>query len=207
MNSFLTDLYLLLTSRVPIPQNTLIFGLTTLIAYTLFAPHYADFAELGLVLPVLCAIFGYVTVVSLNAAATVQRLADQGAKRVGPKTFLVPFSVCALAIFAPSLAWAQHAITVALGLTAIVSLVLTYGNFLPEEGSPHLAEARRNAAHWHIARLVALMLGNEIVARNGTPTDWVVAMCLGPIALHYLMYWTIIATHPYDRPRRNDAGD
>lgn len=207
MNSFLTDLFVLLTSRVPLPRNTMIFGLMTLIAYTLFAPHYAEFSEAGLILPVLCAVFGYVTVVSLNAPFTIRRLTEMNEKRVGPKTFLAPFAVCACAIFAPSLASAQHAISIALGLTALLSLVLTYGNLLPEEDTPLLEEARRNAANWHIARLVALLLGNELVARNGTPTDWVIAMCLGPIALHYLMYWTIIATHPYDQANEPDFDD
>lgn len=207
MNSILTTLYLLLTSRVPLPRNTMIFGLMTLIAYTLFLPHYADFAEAGLILPILCAIFGYVTVVALNVPSTMRRLLEMNDRRVGPKTFLAPFAVCACAIFAPSLEWAQHTISVLLGLTALMSLALTYGNLLPEEETPLLQEARKNAANWHTARLVALLLGNETVARTGTPTDWVIAMCLGPIALHYLMYWTIIATDPQANTSGPDLED
>ena len=138
MNSFLTDLYVLLTSRVPLPRNTMIFGLMTLTAYTLFAPHYDAFADAGLVLPVLCAIFGYVTVVSLNAPFTVGRLTELNATQVGPKTFMPPFAICAFAIFAPSLAWAQHTISVLLAATAALTFVLTYGNILPKSETPAL---------------------------------------------------------------------
>ena len=38
-----------------------ILALMTLIAYSLFVPHYSAFTEAGLILPVLCAVFGYVT--------------------------------------------------------------------------------------------------------------------------------------------------
>ena len=31
-----------------------------------------------------------------------------------------------------------------------------------------------------------------------------VAITLGAIALHYLMYWTILATHPYEKSTRSD---
>lgn len=207
MNRFLTDLYLLLTAYVPIPRNTMIFALMTLIAYSLFVPHYSAFTEAGLILPVLCAVFGYVTVVSLNAPVTVKRLREINANRVGPRTFLVPFTICAFAIFAPSLSWAQHTISVVLGITALASFILVYGDFVPATDSSVRVEARRNATNWHITRLVALLLGNEIVARTGTPTDWVIAMCLGPIALHYLMYWTIIATHPYETGQQRNLDD
>jgi hypothetical protein len=55
-----------------------------------------------------------------------------------------------------------------------------------------------------VVRLVALILLNELAARHGTALDWIIAITLGPIALHYLMYWTILATHPYDKTSRPD---
>ena len=205
MPDFLIGLYVLLTSRVPVPTNTMLFGIATLAAYTLLAPNYAAFTEAGLILPVLCAVFGYVVVVGLNVPHTVERLARENGKVTGPRAFAVPFVLCSVAIFAPSLAWAQHAISFLLAGAALVFAAFTIGG--PSTSKTALFgegwdDAKKNAANWHIARLVALIVGNELVARTGTPTDWVIAMCLGPIALHYLMYWTIIVTHPYEN--RND---
>ncbi|SHH92118.1 hypothetical protein [Marivita hallyeonensis] len=205
MPNFLIGLYVLLTTRVPIPTNTMLFGMSTLAAYTLLAPYYAAFTEIGLILPVLCALFGYVFVVGLNVPATVERLERENGKVTGPRAFAVPFILCSVAIFAPSLEWAQHAISLLLAGVAMVFAIFTIGG--PSNSKSELFgegwdEGKRNAANWHVARLVALIVGNELVSRTGTPTDWVIAMCLGPIALHYLMYWTIIVTHPYEN--RND---
>lgn len=203
MYSYLIGLYLLLTSRVPLPVNTMLFGIVTLATYTLLAPHYVAFADYGLILPILCAVFGYLVVVSLNIPATAERVARENGKVLGPRAFLVPFVLCSCAIFAPSLAWAQHAISLLLGAAA---MVFAAGAFSSASSDHSWDEGKRNAANWHIARLVALIVGNELVARTGTPTDWVIAMCLGPIALHYLMYWTIIITHPYSG-ENEDYGD
>lgn len=201
MQSFLIGLYVLLTSRVPLPANTMLFGLGTLSAYTLLASKYAAFTQSGLILPVLCAMFGYLLVVTLNASNTVERLRNAEVRRIGPLAFAIPFALCAAGIFAPSLEFAQHVISILLGLTALVFVSVTLVG--ASSAKSHMFgegwnEGKRNAANWHVARLVALMVGNEAVARTGTPTDWVIAMSIGPILLHYLMYWTIIVTHPYE---------
>jgi hypothetical protein len=201
MNSFLNGLYVLLTSRVPLPKNTMFFGVGTLSAYTLLAPRYAAFTELGLILPVLCAMFGYLVVVALNAPRTVERLRNADIKRIGPHAFAIPFALCVAGVFAPSLEWAQHFISILLGGTALVFVSVTVAGAFKADSNMFgdgWNEGKRNAANWHVARLVALMVGNEAVARTGTPADWVIAMSIGPILLHYLMYWTIIVTHPYE---------
>lgn len=206
MNSYILGLYVLVTSRVPTPVNTMLFGVATLAAYTLLAPHAEAFADVGLILPVLCAVFGYVMVVGLNVPATVERIERENGKVIGPRAFAAPFVLCAVAVFAPSLEWAQHAISLLLAATALVFASLTIAgstNVKSHLIGGHWDEAKRNAANWHVARLVALILGNELAASSGSPTTWVIAMCLGPIALHYLMYWTIIATHPYENMSGN----
>jgi len=194
--NYLIGLYVLLTSRVPLPVNTMLFGIATLAAYTLLAPHYVAFTEAGLILPVLCAVFGYVFVVGLNVPATAERFERENGRVIGPRVFAAPFVLCTVAVFSPSLEWAQHAISLFLGATALVfALFSSFGGALqPEENT--WDEAKCNAVNWHVARLVALVLGNEMVALTGDPSDWIVAMCLGPIALHYLMCWTIIVTDP-----------
>lgn len=198
--NYLIGLYVLVTSRVPLPVNTMLFGMCTLAAYTLLAPHYAAFTEAGLILPILCAVFGYVVVVGLNVPATAERFEREHGKVISARAFAAPFILCSVAMFAPSLEWAQHAISVLLGGTAVIFALSTVCD---QTGARSVifgtdsCEARRNASNWHVARLVALILGNELVASSGSPTDWVVAMCLGPIALHYLMHWTIIVTHPH----------
>ena len=198
MNSYLIGLYVLLTSRVPLPVNTMLFGIATLSAYTLLAPHYDAFTQAGLILPVLCAVFGYVMVVGLNIPATAERFERENERVIGPRAFAAPFVLCAIAIFAPSLEWAQHAISILLGITALLfSLFSLMGGIGLKDGNLW-DEARKNAANWHVARLVAMVLGNEMVAMYGTPTEWIIAMCIGPIVLHYLMSWTIIITHPYE---------
>ena len=202
MYSYLIGLYVLLTSRVPLPTNTMLFGIVTLAAYTVLAPNYVAFTEAGLILPLLCAVFGYVVVVALNIPATAERFERENGRVIGPRAFLLPFILCTCAVFAPSLSWAQHAISLLLGATAIAFVV--YSVISADDDT--WDEGKRNATNWHVTRLVALIVGNELVARTGTPTDWVIAMCLGPIALHYLMYWTIIVTHPY-QGENEDYGD
>lgn len=206
MYSYLIGLFVLVTSRVPLPVNTMLFGIATLAAYTLLAPHYAAFSQAGFILPVLCAVFGYVMVVGLNIPATAERFERENGRVIGPRAFAAPFVLCAVAIFAPSLEWAQHAISVLLAVAALLfALFSLMGGIGLKEGDLW-DEARKNAANWHVARLVAMVLGNEMVARYGTPTEWIIAMCLGPIALHYLMCWTIIITHPY-QGEHEDWGD
>ncbi len=205
--NYMIGLYVLLTSRVPLPVNTMLFGIATLSAYTLLAPHYVAFSEAGLILPVLCAVFGYVVVVGLNIPATAERFERENGRVIGPRHFAAPFVLCTIAVFAPSLEWAQHTISLLLGATALIfALFSCFGETLRLDET-NWDEAKRNAVNWHVARLVALVLGNELVARTGDPSDWIVAMCLGPIALHYLMYWTIIITDPHQSENPDYWGD
>ncbi|MFP7674385.1 hypothetical protein ACG74X_13640 [Marivita sp. S0852] len=210
MYSYILGLYVLVTSRVPLPVNTMLFGVATLAAYTLLAPHASAFEEVGLILPVLCAVFGYVIVVGLNIPMTAERFERENGRVIGPRAFAAPFVLCSVAVFAPSLEWAQHAISLLLGATALGFTILTLAGSAKSTTNAFgnaWVEAKRNAANWHIARLTALILGNELAASSGSPTNWVIAMCLGPIVLHYLMYWTIIITHPYESLNGRDMGE
>ena len=210
MYNYFHGIYVLLTSRVPLPLNTMLFSVTTLSAYTVLAPFSVAFTEAGLILPVLCAVFGYVMVVGLNVPATVERFERENGQVIGARAFTVPFILCSLAMFAPTLAWAQHAISLLMGATAFalagVTMLLSRETKSQLFGAPW-DEAKHNTVNWHIARLVALILGNELAASSGSPTNWIIAMCLGPIALHYLMCWTIIATHPYESVNNRNAND
>ena len=113
--NYLIGLYVLVTSRVPLPVNTMLFGMCTLAAYTLLVPHYVAFGEAGLILPILCAVLGYVIVVGLNVPATAERFERENGKVISARAFAAPFILCSVAMFAPSLEWAQHAISFLLG--------------------------------------------------------------------------------------------
>jgi len=195
------DLYVLFMSRVPRPNTLLVFGLTTLTAFTLLAPYNQMMLQADLYLPVLCIVLGYTLVALRNLPTTVRRLREIDGDETVILSILFPFALCAAGLFSPSLAWAQHGISV---LIAVYTLLFASLTLRPKDLSTvswfgrSWTVGQRNAANWHIARLLALILGNELVIRGGTTTDWMIAVSIGPIVLHYMMYWTVFATHPYD---------
>ena len=201
MPNWIIDIYVLLTSRVPIPRMLFLFSVITLSLFTLTGHHHETLAQIGLVLPVMCALFGHVAVIAVKMPETLETYEQIGIRNAGGKLILIWIAAYAGVMALPSLAAAQAALTLGIAVYVALFVVMFYmfgdgdkvGWFARD-----WTDGQRNAANWHVARLVALMLLNEVTAKHGTPFDWIVAITLGPIALHYLMYWTIVATHPYD---------
>lgn len=201
MPNWLIDIYVLLTTRVPIPRMLFLFSVITLSLFTLTAHHQAALKEVGLVLPVMCALFGHVAVIAVQMPASLQTFERIGIPNAGGKLILICLAAYAGAMSLPSLAVAQAALSLGIAVYLALFVLVTY---MFDDGDKvgwfarDWEDGQRNAANWQVIRLFALILLNELAARHGTPFDWIIAITLGPIALHYLMYWTIFATHPYD---------
>ncbi len=203
MPDWVIDLYVLVTTRVPRPRSLFLFGIMGLSSYTLMQPFRDTLLAFGFFPAALAALLGYLAVVALNLPRVVSQMGSDGAtSRI---ILSIVLAISAAALFAPNLTWVQHGVS---GLIAIYTLAFIALFLSPQHrgGIGWFAVSwntgQRNAANWHVVRLVGLILGNEAVIRFGSPTDWVVAMALGPIALHYLMHWTVIATHPYEDEER-----
>ena len=207
MPNWVIDMYVLLTSRVPIPRMLFLFSVITLSLFTLTAHHHATLKEVGLVLPVMCALFGHVAVIAVKMPDSLHTFERLGLRNAGGKLVLICLAAYAGAMALPSLAAAQVALSIGIAIYLFVFVVVFY---LFEDGEKigwfarDWDEGQRNAANWQVIRLVALILLNEMAARHGTAFDWIIAITLGPIALHYLMYWTIVATHPDKTTSRSD---
>lgn len=207
MPNWVIDIYILLTTRVPIPRMLFLFSVITLSLFTLTVHHHAALREIGLVLPVMCALFGHVAVVAVKMPDSLKTYERIGLPNAGGKLILIWLAAYAGVMALPSLDVAQAALS--LGVAVYLCLfVITFYFFGDGDKVGWFArdwdDGQTNAANWHVARLIALILLNEMAARYGTAFDWIIAITLGPIALHYLMYWTILATHPYDRTHRHD---
>lgn len=200
-------IYVLLTTRVPIPRMLFLFSVVTLSLFTLTAHHYETLAQIGLVLPVMCALFAHVAVVTVKLPDTLETFDRIGLRNPGGKLVLIWIAVYAGIMALPTLAAAQIALSLGIAVYLVLFVVVVYfwgdgdkvGWFARDWN-----DGQRNAANWQVARLTALIVLNEAAARHGTPLDWIIAITLGPIALHYLMYWTILATHPYENTSRPD---
>lgn len=201
MPQWLNDIHVLLTSRVPIPRMLFLFSVVTLSLFTLSAHHAATLAQVGLILPVMCALFGHLAVISVRLPSTIDSLERIGMANPGGKLVLILIAGYAGLMALPTLSMAQSALSLGVLLYLFLFMVVFY---LVDDGSKiswfarDWDDGKRNAANWHVIRLVSVILLNEIVAKHGTPFDWIIAITLGPICLHYLMYWTIYATHPHD---------
>lgn len=207
MPHWLIDIYVLLTSRVPIPRMLFLFSVVTLSLFTLTAHHSAALSRVGLVLPVMCALFGHVAVVAVKLPDTLETFDRIGIPNASGKLLLIWLAAYAGIMALPSLAVAQLALTLAIAIYLALFVVTVY---LFDDGGTvgwfarDWDEGQRNAANWNVIRLLGLILFNEAAARHGSAFDWIVAITLGAIALHYLMYWTILATHPYEKSTRSD---
>lgn len=199
MPDWLLDIYVLVTSRVPRPRSLFLFAMVSLSSLLLIRPVGPAMSDAGIAPAALAVLLGYVAVVALNLPATLAKFErDKQAERT---VLGVVLALCAGCVFAPSLIWVQHGIS---GLIAFYTLafILLFMDRESRDTLPWFARdwtsGQRNAANWNVVRLVALILGNEALTRFGSGTDWVVGAALGPIAAHYLMHWTILATHPYE---------
>lgn len=202
MPNWIIDLYLLVTARVPAPRSLMILASTALVVHLLMQPWSEELAEMGLFAPVLAYLAGHFAAFWTNLPDTVRSMNG----RRGRSVLALWLSFATAIMMAPSLAWAQHTITLAFILQLMAFIVLyRLGGTDHQPGwfARDWHVGRRNAANWYITRGVGIILLNEALIRQGSPTDWIVGLSLGLIAMHYLMHWTILATHPFeDEPLR-----
>jgi hypothetical protein len=199
----MSDIYALVTTRVPFPKTPAFFALRLLTCYCVAMALQDQLAAVGLD-PVTVALISTYT---LNLwRKTPQILGDQDADIVWGVMALM-LALCAAILFAPSLIWLQRGYSFGL-ILIVVGFLMQYKADGPDSFSwfaQHWRCGQRNAANWHVARLAALLACNEAIIQHGTATEWVISIAILPIAMYYLMYWTILATHPYeDDPAPHD---
>ena len=199
MGHWIIYIFVLVTSQVPTPRGLMIFGSATLVSYTFALSAALQFEGiLGSIHPAAFALLGgYLAVWWDNIPRALVNI-DRPRDRISTILALT-LAISAACLFAPSLAWLQHGLTLMVCLYAGLFAWLVGDRIV----GPRLiwfardwSEGRENAAYWHVARLIVIAFANEALILLGSPTLWVFGIALGPIGLHYLMYWVIRATHP-----------
>ena len=199
----MSDIYALVTTRVPFPKTPAFFALLLLSCYSIAMALEVQITSLGLH-PVSVA---FLCAFALNLWQKMPRVFYDKDPDVAWSVLAVMLLICTAILFAPSLIWLQRGYSVGL-IFLICGFVSLYKSDGPN-GFPWFARSwrcgKRNAANWHIARYAALIACNEAIIRSGTTTEWIISIAVLPIVMYYLMYWTILATHPYDEdPARYD---
>ena len=199
MPNWAFDLYALVTSRVPFPRGLVLLAIVSMTAFLLLHPWHTELTELGLPEPVVLALLaGWLANVSKTLPFVVSEI--ESVRQAVGTTLLLTLSLSAFFLFAPQTIWVQHALSL-FALTTVVLFVWFYNTEGPNGFSwigRNWEKGQRNAANWHVTSRVGWIVVNESLIRFGSPSDWLVGIVLSNIALHYLTYWTIIATHPYD---------
>lgn len=194
------NIYVLLTSRVPFPRETMLFAIVGLAVYSLLLGWQVELNDIGMPHPAALALLSaFLVNLARNLPHEFLDRKDIGWK-VGTLLVLT-LGLCAIFLFAPKLVWIQHLYS-AIALLNLGSFLLLYNSAEGPNAFSWIGRnwhrGQRNAANWVVASRVATILINESLIRHGTPTDWLVGIMLANIALHYLIYWTILATHPYE---------
>jgi hypothetical protein len=159
MPNWIVDIYILLTTRVPIPRMLFLFSVITLSLFTLTAHHQAALKEIGLVLPVMCALFGHVAVVAVKMPDSLNTYDRIGIRNAGGKLILIWLAAYAVAIALPSMAAAQAAFTLSIAVYLCLFIVVFY---FYEDGDKvgwfarDWTDGQRNAANWQVVRLAQL---------------------------------------------------
>lgn len=194
MFNWVHDLYILLTAKIPAPRTAMVLAVTALVLHLLMQPWDKEMTEMGLYAPVLAYLLGHMIAFSTNLPYALSK--------INPRSVIAMWLAFATALMmAPTMQWAQHAVSIGFLLQIAAFIVLYW--FGDEDNQP-LWFARdwkigqRNAANWYVTRGLALVLLNETLISQGSPTDWIVGLCLGNVALHYLLFWTVLATHPFE---------
>ncbi len=200
MHRWFDDIVWLLTRRLPFPKGGAAFAVAALAGYFLMLPWSEIIMETGLPHPAALAfIIGYMALISVALEDTIRSL-DRD-RIAHPDAIILPLTFVGVLFFLPSLAWVQHAVSIAVALW-ILAFIALYSSTGGPKTVPWFARdwrsGQRNAANWVVAERVAFIVINEALARHGTATDWIVGLALAFIALPYLRSWTIIATHPED---------
>ncbi|EPX81573.1 hypothetical protein [Litoreibacter arenae] len=197
MRRSLISLYVLLTTRLPIPKGLLARAIAVIFTYT---------AALAIVPQLALNI-----AVAMGLAATLWvRLPQawfEGENRdasTGATILAVSLSLIAICLFLPA---NMVQISISLGFFVMAAL---YGliwavdpDMLDKMGwdvNSWGVEGRANAVRWQVVRSAALGVANAYTASNLIPHEWIVAHAILPLAAYYLYHWTVLSTHPHDDP-------
>lgn len=202
LNGF-RNLFLLLSSPVPIPRMVLWRALTVFLALLVFSPFEQQLQAVGLSTLTLAVLFSFAVLLWFNIGGLAWSRTDIAIDRsvFGLVSFVI-VGFFGVIVFLQSDSLIQHGVTIYYGLWTVYVLIL---RCLGEEA---LAQSnfsfrdwpvgRVNAAQWLALSAFAQFLINETLVRSVTTTQWLVAFAVVPFIFHYLWYWSVIATHPYE---------
>ena len=196
MAHWFRQLRALVTTHVPFPRAQAFFGALLLAFYGLAMVFQHPLAALGLH-PAVLAFVGAFTVSLWYRTPAV--LGGQDPDVAWP-VLAAMLVVLTGILFVPSLVWLQHGYS--LFLAGLIAIFVGLYNVEGPTGFVWFAQHWRcghgNAANWHVCHHAALLVCNEAILRHATATEWIISIAILPILMHYLTYWTIMATHPYE---------
>lgn len=195
MRHALINLYVLLTSPIPVPWTLLYKGTAVILAYA-GVRHFETFSSLD---PInLAVLAGLLTSFGVNAPRVLAN-----SQHVSSSAILsVPLALCAAVLFIPA-PILPYAISGGLFiLAAMYGLTLTFERPMIDQLGWRQEiwgiEGQSNAIRWTILRCVGLGVANAYAAKNFTQSEWLVCYAVLPLIFHALFHWTILATHPYE---------
>ena len=196
-------LYALLTTPPPLSTSYLALHLALISGYTVFLHAEGWFQANGLSAFVLACVFFMVLLAWRNLPLTVAVVPIScSAPRQGTigVTVTLLFAALFLALNDPLVC--QRAFS---AICAFRVIYLTYGALQSPAGLNSMAwigrtlnEGRENAALWSAAGCAALLAINEYAIAHWTLSEWIVMRSFAPIAIHALVWWSILATHEPD---------
>lgn len=196
MPNWMLDIYAVLRTPVPFPKQAVQFALTLLGCYSLAMLLQTPLAVTGM----HPAAIGWLGALVINLWRKMPVILADTKANIALHVLGILLLVCAAIIFAPSLYWVQRGYSCGV-LFILTGFVICYAADGPNSFpwfAQHWPTGQRNAANWFIIWYVALLTINEAMMRHATATEWLISIALLPAIGHYLLHWTIIATHPYE---------
>ncbi|SFR40881.1 hypothetical protein [Litoreibacter janthinus] len=195
MRRSLISLYVLLTTRLPIPKGLLARATAVIFAY--------------MVAKVIVPQLALNIAVAMGLAATLWvRLPQawfEGENRdasTGATLVAISLSLIAICLFLPA---NMLQISISLGfftMAALYGLIWVLDSDLLDkmgwDAKNWGVEGRANAVRWQVVRCVGLGVANAYTSLHYPPHEWVVAHAALPLIAYLLYHWTVIATHPYE---------
>lgn len=195
MHSALLNLYVLLTTPMPVPWTLLIKSAAVLLAFAIINPFET---ALGLSALNLAVVAGFLTVFSLN----IPRLLATSPDMSPVALICAPLSLSAAVLFIPTIVL-PFAISAGLFfLAAIYGVILIFDRPMIDrlgwKQDVWGAQGQTNVIRWTILRFVGLGVANAYAAKSFSVSEWIVCYAVLPMIFYAVFHWTIIATHPYE---------
>lgn len=198
MNRSLISLYVLLTTRLPIPWSLLARATGILLGFMAAVAMGPDF-----VAPLNIA-------VAMGLASTAWLRLPQVWSRRKQRNSGVEFitvavliaALMAVCLFLPPIIL-QFAVSVGLMTMGCLYLLvlLTCSDMLDRLGynlDQWGVEGQANAIRWQVLRCAGLSVANAYTTIYFEQHEWVVAHAALPLIFYLLYHWSVIATHPYE---------